>query len=344
MLKISVEKLDRLYAAIAADRDLFLPVESEKQVEFSHWEPGVKVDLDTLTTKESAKSLFFPQSENIVAFRRNGKNFSLIESHDPARPFAVFGVRPCDAKSFALLDRVFLSQPADTFFQDRRENGLIISLACDKPNETCFCRNFGIDAAEPAFCDVAAWLTEDALYWKPVTEKGEAMTEKIGALFDETEDAAALEAGKAAVRAALAKLPFRGLDMKGFGGEHELARFNSAAWRGLSEACLGCGTCTFICPVCQCYDICEFDTGRDIRRFRCWDSCMYSEFTKMSAGQPRPTQMERFRQRFMHKLVYFPAGNEGEYACVGCGRCLTACPISMNIVKVIKTLGEEEVI
>ena len=68
---------------------------------------------------------------------------------------------------------------------------------------------------------------------------------------------------------------------------------------------------------------------------------MYSDFTKMSAGQPRPTQLERFRQRFMHKLVYFPANNDGVYGCVGCGRCLQKCPIHMNIAKVIKTLGED---
>ena len=119
------------------------------------------------------------------------------------------------------------------------------------------------------------------------------------------------------------------------------ALFDRPEWKQLSESCLGCGTCTFVCPTCQCYDIKEFDSGKLVRRFRCWDSCMYSDFTKMSAGQPRPTQLERFRQRFMHKLVYFPDNNEGCFGCVGCGRCLAKCPIHMNIVKVIKTLGEE---
>ena len=77
-------------------------------------------------------------------------------------------------------------------------------------------------------------------------------------------------------------------------------------------------------------------------RHRCWDSCMYSEFTKMSAGQPRLTQKERFRQRFMHKLVYYPERYGGLYSCVGCGRCLKVCPIGMNIVKVMKKLGGKE--
>ena len=102
--------------------------------------------------------------------------------------------------------------------------------------------------------------------------------------------------------------------------------------------CIGCGTCTFVCPTCQCYDIREFDAGNSIKKFRCWDSCMYSDFTKMAHGNPRTSQKERFRQRFMHKLVYFPDNNNGEFGCVGCGRCLAKCPISMNIVKVEKAL------
>ena len=80
----------------------------------------------------------------------------------------------------------------------------------------------------------------------------------------------------------------------------------------------------------------DYDTGHGIKRYRCWDSCMYSDFTMMAHGNNRTSQMQRFRQRFMHKLVYFPANNNGMYSCVGCGRCVEKCPSSLNIVKVIK--------
>jgi ferredoxin len=129
---------------------------------------------------------------------------------------------------------------------------------------------------------------------------------------------------------------------KFFSDKTMMERYSDARWAELYKTCLACGTCTYVCPTCQCYDIKEFTNGNEVIRFRCWDSCMYSDFTKMSAGQPRPTQLERFRQRFMHKLVYYPMNNAGTPGCVGCGRCLASCPISMNIVKVAKKLSEED--
>ena len=123
---------------------------------------------------------------------------------------------------------------------------------------------------------------------------------------------------------------------------HLMEKFNDKQWENLSRACLACGTCTFVCPTCQCYDIRDFDNGKTVTRYRCWDSCMYSDFTLMAHGNNRQTQAQRFRQRFMHKLVYFPSNNEGIYSCVGCGRCVEKCPQNLNIVKVIKALGVKE--
>ena len=91
----------------------------------------------------------------------------------------------------------------------------------------------------------------------------------------------------------------------------------------------------------MCFDVRDFDTGNGIKQVRCWDSCMYSDFTQMAAANPRLTQKERSRQRFMHKLMYYPMAHDGTFSCVGCGRCLESCPINMNIVKVIKAFNEE---
>ena len=336
MKKVNRSNLDALFAAISSQRALYLPVDdAASQAQFTLWQEGMQLSK-RLNTVRSAKDLFFPQVENLAGFKREGKTIEILETRDETKSFAVFGVRACDARSFDILDRVFLKEPVDTFYASRRENGTVITLACSRPDTTCFCANFGIDPAQPAG-DISCWLTEDSLYWKANTEKGAALTETLSVLEDCGDEE--VKAQQEKTREILQKLPLSNLDLSSFGAGKTKALFDRPEWKTLSESCLGCGTCTFVCPTCQCYDVQEFDTGKTVRRFRCWDSCMYSDFTKMSAGQPRPTQLERFRQRFMHKLVYFPDNNDGVFGCVGCGRCLQKCPIHMNIAKVIKTLG-----
>ena len=214
----------------------------------------------------------------------------------------------------------------------------MVFLACHEPEDSCFCKTFGIDAAEPQ-ADVAMWQVADGYAWEAKTEKGEKLTELVKEYLTEQDLAKEVEAEKEAIRTLIDKMPNSNLSLEGWGVGKTKERFDDPKWKELSDACLGCGTCTFSCPTCQCYDIKDFNTGNGVQRYRCWDSCMYSDFTMMAAGNNRTTQMQRFRQRFMHKLVYFPDNNDGMYSCVGCGRCVEKCPQSLNIVKVIKRMG-----
>lgn len=336
MHKISLDKLDLLFAEIAKNQNLYLPVDTEAGAKFEKWEEGKKLS-DALNTTRSAKDFFFPQTENLMDFKMEGKNVEVIDTRSETEDFVVFGVRACDVKSFEVLDNVFLAEPVDSYYKNRRNHATIVSMACTKPKETCFCKTFGIDAAEPEG-DVVCYKTEDAIYFDAKSEKGEKLIDILKSALEET-DGAAAEEQKKLIHERINKLPLAELSADAFGKDKTSEFFNAPEWQELSESCLGCGTCTFVCPTCQCYDIKDFNTGHGIKRFRCWDSCMYSDFTKMSAGQPRLTQLERFRQRFMHKLVYYPTNNDGLFSCVGCGRCMAKCPIQMNIVKVMKKLG-----
>ena len=339
MRKLALNRLDAFFAGIAERETLYLPVDTPAGAKFEPWERG-KTLSDALNTVRSAKDFFFPQTENLMDFKTEGKKIEIIDTRRECEDFVIFGVRACDVRSFDVLDKVFLSEPADSYYKNRREHGVIVSLACTKPHETCFCGTFGIDAASPAG-DVTAWKTEDALYLAANTEKGRALLKLVEDLTEDADEAPVAEQQKV-TRARMKKLPLANLTAEKFGAGKTDEFFGDPAWAELSQSCLGCGTCTFVCPTCQCYDIKDFNTGHGVRRFRCWDSCMYSEFTKMSAGQPRLTQLERFRQRFMHKLVYFPTNNDGVFSCVGCGRCIAKCPIQMNIVKVMKKLGGKQ--
>lgn len=343
MKKIKASGLDRLFAAISETKELYLPVRGEKDVSYKPWSEGTEYAADALNTVKSPKDLFFPQSENLYAMKttEGGRKIDLVDNSYGGRDFVVFGVRACDAASFGILDRVFLSNPVDAYYKARREKGVVVTVACREPETSCFCHTFGIDPAEPAG-DVSCIFAGDSLYLDAKTEKGAALLDSLGVLEDAADaDLDVVEAEKTVARDNLAKTPLYDLTTEGFGAGKTMELFGSPKWAELSEACLGCGTCTFVCPTCQCYDIRDYDTGHGVQRYRCWDSCMFSEFTRMSAGQPRLTQVERFRQRFMHKLVYYPENNEGVFSCVGCGRCVVKCPQHLNIVKVIKTLGKE---
>ena len=339
MYKIAKENLSALFQLIAGNQELYLPVNISGQVNFAAWTEDAVVDLDTLKSVKSPKDAFFPQSETLYTCVKDGKKIKIQPEELQKQNFVVFGMKACDVKGVEVLDKVFLSDPVDTFYAARRAHGTIVAMACHEPEETCFCKVFGIDCAEPV-ADVATWMVDGELYWKALTEKGEALTASVASLLVDA-DEAKVEEEKGAIRAIVEKLPYSNLSLEGWNGDALTEKFNSKVWEDLYKPCLACGTCTFVCPTCQCYDIKDYTTGNGVQRYRCWDSCMYSDFTMMAHGNNRNSQMQRFRQRFMHKLVYFPANNDGMYSCVGCGRCVEKCPASLNIVKVIKAFENQ---
>ena len=341
MYKIAKENLSALFQLIAGNQELYLPVKKAGQVNFAAWTEDAEVDLDTLKSTKSPKDAFFPQSENLYTCVKEGKKISIEPETLKEQNFVVFGMKACDVRGVEVLDKVFLCDPVDSFYAARRAHGTIVAMACHEPEETCFCKVFGIDCAEPV-ADVATWMVEGNLYWKALTEKGEALTKAVESVLENADaENDKVEAEKAAIRGIVEKLPYSNLSLEGWNGDALTEKFNSPVWEDLYKPCLACGTCTFVCPTCQCYDIKDYNTGHDVKRYRCWDSCMYSDFTMMAHGNNRTSQLQRFRQRFMHKLVYFPANNNGMYSCVGCGRCVEKCPSSLNIVKVIKAFEKE---
>ena len=123
MKKIAISQLNDLFAAISKEKVLYIPADDgANQARFTPWQEGLTL-TDKLNTVRSAKDLFFPQVENLVNFKNSGKTIQIIENRTEPQPFVLFGVRACDCRSFDVLDRVFLSDPVDTFYQHRRENG-----------------------------------------------------------------------------------------------------------------------------------------------------------------------------------------------------------------------------
>ena len=341
MYKIAKENLSALFREISKTQELYLPIKTAGQVNFGAWTEDCEVDIDTLKSVKSPKDAFFPQSENLYTCTTEDKKIKITPEELKSQDFVVFGMKGCDVQGVEVLDKVFLSNPVDSFYQARRNHGTIVAMACSEPEDSCFCKVFGIDCANPqGIADVAVWNTPDYLYWNALTPKGEKLTAVVSELLTES-DETAVNSLKDDIHSIVEKLPYMDLSLDGWGGDALDEKFNSPIWEELYKPCLACGTCTFVCPTCQCYDIRDYDTGHGVQRYRCWDSCMYSDFTMMAHGNNRTSQMQRYRQRFMHKLVYYPANNDGMFSCVGCGRCVDKCPSSLNIVKVIKAFSKE---
>jgi len=341
MRKIAKNNLPMLYSRLVETMDLFLPIKAGKQANFKAWQDGVNVDFDILKTGNTPKEFFLPQVETLYETTMVDGNITIEPADTSHKQFVVFGVRACDEAALGVLDNVYLQEPIDRFYEARRNRGHIITMACGEPKKTCFCSVFGIDATKP-LGDVSTWLVGDTLYWQALTEKGEKLTEMVSDLLENANESA-VKSYQNEIHEKIKELPYAGISIDTFSKNSNLLElFDDTEWNDIYKACIGCGTCTFICPTCQCYDIKDFDAGDKVKRYRCWDSCMYSDFTLMAHGNPRTSQKERFRQRFMHKLVYHPENHKGQYSCVGCGRCINKCPASMNIIKVIKRMGGVE--
>lgn len=331
---ISREKLPELWSRLSEEGPLFLPIQDGPVVLFKEWAEGDEVNLDALNSAVSPKGLFLPREETYLHYRCSGPQMEITEVEENGK-ITAFGVHPCDLKAIEMLDRVFIDQdPADTLYKKRRDKTTVVSLSCIQPDPFCFCNDFDIDPTDAPGADIMAHIDDGSLLLEAKTDKGKALFEKAGDLF---QDGESKSFERQEVTTADFKLKLDGL------AENLKDRFDDPVWDELYKSCLSCGVCTYVCPTCYCFDVEDFGHDQEGERFRCWDSCMYGHFTDMAGGHnPRAGRKERVRQRFMHKLQYYPE-TFGEIACVGCGRCLRSCPVNLDIVQAIKALGGETV-
>ncbi|MCL2575480.1 MAG: 4Fe-4S dicluster domain-containing protein [Defluviitaleaceae bacterium] len=345
MYKILLEDLPKLYAQMAQNADVYMPLRRGNELNFEKWNNEAIVDLESLKTVNTPKDLFLPQIENLYSSQVVGTKINIENVPVFDKTVVLFGVKACDVRAIEVLDNVYLQGDfVDEFYKARREKSIIISLACNTPAKTCFCSAFDIDPSSPQ-SDVRTWICNEYMYFDFTDEKHEKYErfyDMIKEFLTEADESEVAPLQKE-IQEKINTLPFSGICLEKFTPENMLSIFNSSEWEHLYRPCIGCGTCTYSCPTCQCYDIRDHQSKcGGILKYRCWDSCMYPDFTLMAHGNPRFTQKERFRQRFMHKLLYHPEKYDGQFGCVGCGRCVNKCPVSLNILKVIKTIGGDE--
>ena len=330
------ENLKTWLGAIKEKFPLIAPVQDDGLTLFKEVEKVDDIVFDYGITRMPPKDLFFPQTEKM--FRIKNKNNVAIELESPEKitdELVLFGVHSCDLKSILALDPVFTTRFPDRYYQERRDKTYVIGLSCTKALPTCFCTAYGINPTDADGADVHLTEVGDKYLVEVVTERGEKLVAAIpGIVF---EDTATLEAEKEKLTEKV-KGEIKFIDLTGV-KEVLDENFELPLWEKWAQKCLGCGICTYVCPTCHCFDINDFNRGDGVgERFRCWDSCMFSDFTRMAGGHnPRPTKKERVRNRFMHKLKYH-LDRYDIVGCVGCGRCVQRCPENIDIRAIISDI------
>ena len=334
---LSREKLFHALDVLIKKYRLLAPVKDDNILTFAEVKKSSEIIMDFTNSVGSPKKIFFPQSETIISYSRDGIRH--VPEYASEKKRIVFGMRPCDAKALTLLDKVFDSPDyKDPYYVEKRKNTTIFSLACGNPQMSCFCTSVGLGPFSKAGSDIFLVDLGEKFLLEPVTDKGNIMLNEISGMQESEEKDLAI--ANELQSGAESKIK-RHVQLDGLAKKLDDI-FDHAIWSEIHEKCLGCGICTYLCPTCHCFDIEDEAVDGKGRRVRNWDSCMFPRFTLEASGHnPRPTNRERMRHRIMHKFNYF-VKNYGLSACVGCGRCIRNCPAGMDILEVIKQLGSAE--
>lgn len=323
---LNKNNLEKALSLLAEEYEVFVPGEVDNVRRFKVWDGGAP-ELSGANTELPPKDILFPETEKMYTFNKGETTTYTDLTVAPKR--VIFGIRPCDMHSIDRMDTVFVREgEEDSYYTSRRKNCIMIALSCPTSTENCFCESMGIDPNKAPEADLFMVEAGDSYFVSAQNEKGESVL----ALWKDL-----LEKGKDVAGDTHCSLK---PNMPENLPEKMATLFESEIWDSVTKPCLGCGTCTFVCPTCYCFDINNETAGNEGTVFRCWDSCMFFDYNRIAPGvNERPTKKERLRNRYMHKLRYFNERN-GVSLCVGCGRCITKCPAHLDIAEFISKAAE----
>ncbi len=311
-------------SSLLRERVVIAPTHVDESVLFRPIKSTANIIFDFHNTTLSPKEWFLPATDVLfIIDRKNGT--SELQPPDIIQDTIIFGIRPCDAKGLRLLDFPFLDEPPDTVYAQRRARTTLVGLACVEVEPQCFCTSIGGSPDATDDVDILLTPSGDDYIVQTITEKGEALL--ATATLNESET-------MPPPPPSLTVIPVEGIT------EAVRQVFDDPYWDRLADRCVHCNVCSYVCPTCYCFDIRDSWSGGNIERIRTWESCQSPGFRRIAGGyDPRSTKGSKLRQRFCHKLLYFPE-QFGALGCVGCGRCAAACPVNIDIREIISDIKQ----
>jgi len=308
----------------------YAPVESPEQVVFEFG-----------NTLQPPKAYVLPQTDPLLRIERDASGYRL-ESVADRTPRVLFNLRSCDAVGIAFLKRMHASDLRDGAFLARAESLVLVTLACTTPCELgfCTCCNAGPFLADGY--DLQLTDLGDRLLAEPGSEAGAALLTEAGSLFRPVrpeETRRRLELEERAKRSFGEETCHFASAMR----RVSTGRVADELWEEMSDWCLECGGCNFVCPTCYCFSVKDMKQDGSWLRCRTWDSCQYAAFTLEASGHnPRRRHAERVKRRFFHKVSAQYSVRDGTVGCVGCGRCIKVCLGTTDMPAVVEAIREGE--
>ena len=283
----------------------------------------------------SLKPSFFAPEETLLEVKRERHGFKVSEVAPAAARLAFIGVRACDLAALAVQDRIFLHDRFhDTHYQARRKDAFMVAVNCTRSASTCFCVSMKTGPEATTGFDLSLTELEQGFVMRSGSAAGEAIAAKLGLSVAGHDD---VMSAKNRVDGCAAGMQ-RSLDTA------DLPRLlydeaENPRWKDVASRCLSCTNCTMVCPTCFCHTVVDQEEidGNMSRRVRKWDSCFSLEHAHIHGINFRPKIESRYRQWLTHKLASW-IDQFGTSGCVGCGRCITWCPVGIDLTEEVAAI------
>lgn len=333
------DKVKNLLLSAVKEWQTYLPLKDfAGDVQFMKLEgKGVidRLNLDYESLIVPPKVFAFPQLESLFDFK-NGK---IIEMVKPPVRRLLFGLRTCDVKGILFLDGFFKKNFEDIYYLNRSLDKLLVIVGCKNPLMSCFCTStktgpFLSEGFDLQLVDIGEeYLVEVG------SKKGADFINSFNKFFDKTLEGD-IQRSKAAKQEAEKQVSLK-VDFEKAIKKFCEDKVHKEMYERISERCIYCGGCLYVCPTCSCFNVFDEKTAGLSRRYRNWDACVFQGYTRESSGHnPRSEKWIRTCRRYEHKLKYDYLVT-GMSSCVGCGRCLVTCPVNIGISQVIQEVSKD---
>lgn len=291
----------------------------------------------------SWKKFLHPPVLSLWKAKKNGKSFETVSNNDDPPPYAFIGVRSCELHAIAIQDRVFINgKYVDPLYKARRERAFIVAVNCVQAGGTCFCVSMKTGPKVTVGFDLA--LTEiidghrHSFVVEVGTEQGAEILQMVPTKRAQPPDIRAAEQRVAQAAHQMGR-QLDTTDIK----DLLYRNLEHPRWDEVATRCLNCTNCTMVCPTCFCTTVEDVTdlTGQEAERVRKWDSCFTLDFSYIHGGSVRASPKSRYRQWMTHKLASW-IDQFGTSGCVGCGRCITWCPVGIDITEEVRAIRESE--